>query len=111
MEHCENPDGGYWRFRRRFVTWRNQTIHIREVRLRTLRRQIPPELVLHATEQWKVYARAHAAKVLAILDERTDLLNFFRTSYVPEESCIGSILCPPALAGEIVEQVRDDSLW
>lgn len=106
-----NPDGGYWRFRRRFVTLRDQTISVRGVPLRTLRREIPPELVLHGGSQWKIYAREHAAKLLAILDERTDLLTFFRTSYIPEESCVGTIFRSPALARDILDDVREDTPW
>jgi len=68
-------------------------------------------LCLHASSHWKVYARPHAAALLRILDERPDLVRFWRTTFVPEESCAASILQSPALAGSIVEEVRDDLPW
>jgi core-2/I-Branching enzyme len=106
-----HPDGGLWRFRRRFVNIRGRTLFVRGVPLRTFRRAIPQELRLHASSQWKIYARHHAAMALRILSERTDLLHFWRTTFVPDESWAASILQSPRLVGPIVEQVRDDLPW
>lgn len=106
-----NPDGGSWRFRRRFVSFRGQTLFVGGVPLRTVRQGIPNELRLHASSQWKVYARHHAAALLRVLDERTDLLGFWRTTFVPDESCAASILQSPQLVGAMVEEVDDDLPW
>jgi Core-2/I-Branching enzyme len=106
-----NRDGGLWRFRRRFVSFRGKQLFVRGVPLRSVRRPIPRELRLHASSQWKIYARHHAATLLRILAERPDLLRFWRTTFVPDESCAASVLRSPALAGSIVDEVCDDFPW
>jgi hypothetical protein len=106
-----NPNGGLWRFQRRFVTFRGQVVLMGGVPLRGFRRPIPEGVRLHGSSQWKIYARHHAAALLRILGERPDLVRFFRTTFVPEESCVASILRSPALSGSIVEEIRDDSPW
>jgi hypothetical protein len=106
-----NPDGGLWRFRRRFVTFRGRIVSLGDVPLRAHRRAIPAGVRLHASAHWKIYARRHAACLLRVLDERADLVRFWRTSFVPEESCTGSILRSPALVGSIADEIRDDLPW
>jgi hypothetical protein len=106
-----NPDGGLWRFRRRFFTFRGRSVSLGDVPLRGCRRGIPAGVRLHASAHWKIYARDHAARLLRVLDERPDLVRFWRTSFVPEESCTGSILGSPALVGSIAEEIRDDLPW
>jgi hypothetical protein len=106
-----HPDGGMWRFRRRFVSFRGQTVFVGGVPLRTFRRPIPHELQLYASIQWKVYARAHAAALLRILDGRPDLRAFWRTTLIPDEACAASVLRSPALAGPVADEIRDDVPW
>lgn len=106
-----NSDGGLWRFRRRYVSVRGQLRWLGHVPLRTYRRAIPPDLRLHASSQWKIYARRHAAALLQVLDDRPDLVRFWRTTYVPDESCAASVLRSPALVGSIADEVRDDLPW
>ncbi len=108
---ARNPDGGLWRFQRRFISFRDQIVFLRGVPLRTVRRAIPADLRLHASSHWKIYAREHAATLLRVLDERPDLLSFWRTTLVPEESCVASILRSPALVGATSESVCDDLPW
>lgn len=106
-----NADGGMWRFRRRFVTVRGRTLFVGRTPLRTVRRSIPPELHLHASSQWKIYARSHAQALLRIVSERRDLVRFWRTTFVPDEACAASILRSPALVGSISEELRNDHPW
>jgi hypothetical protein len=106
-----NPDGGMWRFRRRFVSVRGQTMFVGGIPLRTMRRSIPRELRLHASSQWKIYARNHAKVLLRVLSERADLLRFWRTSLAPDEACAATILRSPALVGRVAEDLRDDLPW
>jgi hypothetical protein len=108
---ARNPAGGMWRFRRRFVGVRGHTLYVGRIPLRTFRRAIPQELRLYASSQWKIYARRHAETLLRILDERSDLRRFWRTTLVPDESCAASILRSPALSGSAAEDVRDDLPW
>jgi hypothetical protein len=106
-----NPDGGMWRFRRRFVSVRGQTLFVGSVPLRTVRRTIPRELCLHASSQWKIYARKHAKLLLRVLSDRADLRRFWRSSLAPDEACAASILRSPALVGSIADELRDDLPW
>jgi hypothetical protein len=106
-----NDDGGLWHFNRKFVTIRGQVVRVRDVPLRTVRRTIPVGLRLHASGAWKVYARAHAEALLRLLDERPDLVAFWRTSLMPSESAVASMLSSPELVGEIAETTIDDLVW
>lgn len=105
------PDGGLWRFEHRFVTFRGQVVFLGDMPVPTIRRKVPTDLQLHASSQWKIYAREHAATLLRVLDERADLLKFWRTTLIPDESCAASILRSPALVGTTAESVCDDLPW
>jgi Core-2/I-Branching enzyme len=104
-------DGGLWRFNRRVVTWRGRSVSVGGVPLSIYRRPIPEGLQLHASAQWKIYARSHAAALLRILSERPDLERFWRTTFGVEEACVASMLRSPAVSGPIAEEVRDDLAW
>jgi Core-2/I-Branching enzyme len=106
-----NPDGGLWRFKRRFVTFRGRIVSLGDIPLRAYRRAIPDGVGLHASAQWKIYARDHATTLLRVLGERPDLVTFWRTSFVPDESCPASILRSPALVGRVAEEIFDDLPW
>ena len=70
------PDGGMWRFNRRFLTIGGRTVLVRGLPVPLGRRTIPPELRLHACSQWKIYARAHARKLLEVIEARGDLVRY-----------------------------------
>ncbi len=106
-----NDDGGLWRFNRRFLTIRGQVVRVRGVPVRTVRRAIPKGLQLYASAAWKVYARPHAEALLRLLDERPELVTFWRTSLMPSESAVASMLSSPGLVGEIAETMIDDLVW
>jgi hypothetical protein len=106
-----NPDGGLWRLRRRYLTVRGTIVRPRGVPVPTFRRPIPPELCLHASSNWKILARHHAAALLRVLDERRDLVRFWSTTFQAVETCAASILRSPALVGRVAEEVRDDHPW
>ena len=106
-----NRDGGLWRVRRRFVTYRGRVIYLGAVPLRTFKRRPPRGIGLRASSQWKVYSRGHVAALLRALDEHPEFVRFWRTTLVPDELCIASILTSPELVGEVAEQVCDDLPW
>ena len=106
-----HPDGGRWRFRRRFLMRGDQIVTVRGLPVPTFRRAVPPGLQLRASAQWKVYARAHAQAVLDALDRSPQLRSFWHDVYTPDESCAASVLQSPELVGEIVEQVDDELPW
>ena len=93
-------DGGLWRLRYRFVTWRGQAVFVRGIPLRWPRpRRIPPEVALRASSQWKIYARDHVEMLLRVVDTRPDLVRFWRSTLVPDESFAASMLASRALFG------------
>lgn len=95
-----NPDGGRWRTAHRFLTRGDDVVSVRGIPLRLpWRRPLPPGLELRASSQWKVYAREDVVRLLRVVDERPDLVSFFRSSLVPDESFAASVLSSPQIAG------------
>jgi core-2/I-Branching enzyme len=93
-------DGGRWRVEHRFLRYRGQIIFVRDVPLRwPIRRRVPAELELRASSQWKIYARRHAELLVRFADTRPDLLRFWRSTLVPDESFAASMLGSRAIAG------------
>lgn len=93
-------DGGLWRLRYRFVTWRGQVVFVRGIPLRWPRpRHIPREVELRAASQWKIYSRDHVEMLLHAVDTRPDLVRFWRSTLVPDESFAASMLGSRALFG------------
>ena len=107
-----NRDGGLWRFEHRFLTRHDDVVYVRNVPLRwPVKRKIPQELALRASSQWKIYSRRHAELLLRIHDDHPDLIRFWRTTLVPEESFAASVLGSPALAGEDVLLPSEANAW
>ena len=106
-----HEDGGLWRVRRRFATLRGQIVSVAGMPLPMFGREPPKGLVLRASSQWKIYARRHAAALLRVLDERPELVRFWRTTFTPDESCVASILSSPELVGPIGDELCDDLPW
>lgn len=95
-----HPDGGQWRTAYRFLTVGDDLITVRGVPARLpWRRRIPPGLELRASSQWKIYAREDAERVVRVVDERPDLVRFWRSTFIPEESFAASVLASPAVTG------------
>ena len=92
--------GGEWRMRHRFLTRNDNVLTICRRPIRSpFRRRLPDGLELRASSQWKVYAREHAELLLRVVEDRPDLLRFWRTSFVPDESFAASVLSSRALVG------------
>ena len=97
--------GGYGRFRHRFLVTNDNLVMVRGRPLRSpLRRRLPEGLQLRASSQWKVYSREHAQLLLRLVEDRPDLVRFWRTTLVPEESFAASMLASPSLAGSVAVQ-------
>jgi hypothetical protein len=106
-----NAGGGLWRVRRRFLTYRGQIVRVAGAPVPIFNREIPRSLALRASSQWKIYARPHAAALLRVLDEHPELVRFWRTTFVPDESCAASILSSPELVGAVCDEICDDLPW
>ena len=93
-------DGGRWRIEHRFWRYRGQVMFVRGVPLRwPIKRRVPPELDLRASSQWKIYARRHVELLLRLVDRRPDLVRFWTSTLIPDESFAASMLGSRALAG------------
>jgi hypothetical protein len=95
-----HQDGGLWRLRHRFLTRKDHVLYLRRFPLYwPWRRSLPEGLELRASSQWKVYARHHVERLLGIADTQPELIRFWRTTLVPEESFAASVLATPAFMG------------
>jgi len=105
-------DGGLWRFNRRFLTIRGRIVLVHhDYPIPLGRRPVPAALRLHASSQWKIYAREHARALLRVLDGSPELVRFWRTAYAPDEICVASILASPELVGPVADELRHDRTW
>ncbi|MGY1779753.1 beta-1,6-N-acetylglucosaminyltransferase [Geodermatophilus sp. SYSU D01036] len=92
--------GGEWRFRYRFLVRNDNVVTVRGRPLRwPVRRRLPEGLELRASSQWKIYARHHVQLLLRVMEDRPDLMRFWRTTFVPDESFAASVLASPGIVG------------
>jgi Core-2/I-Branching enzyme len=95
-----HADGGEWRLRHHFATWRGHIVSIAGFPLYwPLRRELPPGLCLRASSEWKILAREHVKMLLRVVESRPELIRFWRSTFVPDESFVASILASPAIVG------------
>lgn len=107
-----HPDGGLWRMRRRFLVRKNHVIYWHDIPLRLpIKRAIPDELTLRAGSQWKIYSREHALLLLDLVERRPDLVKFWRTTLIPEESFAPTMLGSRALVGSAALPPCPYSAW
>ena len=104
-------DGGSWRFCRRFAMRHGRLLTVGRVPFIVGRRQVPRELLLHASAHWKIYSRIHAKALLQALDANPEQVRFWRGAYAPEEACAASLLRSPAFVGDLSDTVVDDLPW
>lgn len=93
-------DGGLRRFERRWMTRKDNAVKVLGRNLYYPgRRRVPPELSLQASQEWKILARGHVASLLAACERRPDLVRWWKSTLVPEESMIVTMLSSPAIVG------------
>jgi hypothetical protein len=96
-----HPDGGFWRLQRRFLTRGDNVLFWREIPLRwPVPRALPEGIELRASSQWKIYARHHLERLLDVVDVRPDLVRFWRSTLVPDETFVASILASRTVMGD-----------
>lgn len=75
-------------------------------------RRLPSGIRPAGGAQTKILARHHVTQLLSILDERPDLLRFFREAWAPDEVMLPSILTSPELGMDWPSShVRGDHAW
>lgn len=106
------PDGGLWRLRHRYLMRGDQVVFVGDIPLRwPWRRELPTDVELRACSQWKIYARRHVDALLRLVEQRPDLVRFWRTTLVPDESFVASMLASPKLLGADVVEPCDSGAW
>jgi hypothetical protein len=96
-----HPDGGLWRLRLRFLTRGEDLVFWRGIPLRwPIPRRLPAGVELRASSEFKIYARRDVERVLHVADTRPDLIRFWRSTLVPDETFPGSVLASPSLVGQ-----------
>jgi len=107
-----HPDGGRWRSAHRFLTRGDDLITVRGVPARLpWRRRRPAGLELRASLQWKIYAREDVQRLLRVVDTRPDIVRFWRSTFIPEESFAASVLSSPAITKEPAVPLCHDVPW
>lgn len=107
-----HPDGGEWRVRYRVLTWQDNVISWRGVPVHwPLRRDVPEGIELRASSQWKILSRDHAKLLLDIAESRPDLIRFWRSTFIPEESFAASVLSSRALVGSAALPASLATAW
>jgi hypothetical protein len=107
-----HDDGGMWRLEYRYLTRHDNVVFFKNVPLRWPgRRQVPSDVEPRAASQWKIYARHHAQRLLDIIDTRPDLVRFWRSTLVPDESAIASLMASPTLFGSDRLMEQQTEAW
>jgi hypothetical protein len=104
-------DGGLWRLKFRFLARAGRPVKLGGRPIPIGPARVPAGLELYGGSHFKVYARAHAQQLLTVLGSQPELIRFFRTSFIPEESFAQSILKSPELVGETAEQILPAEPW
>jgi Core-2/I-Branching enzyme len=106
------PDGGLWRLRHRFMTRRDQVVYLGKFPLRLpIQRPLFEGIEARACSQWKVLGRRHAEHLLEVVDERPELVRYWRSTLVPEESFVASVLGSRSLLGADALPPCDAQPW
>jgi O-antigen/teichoic acid export membrane protein len=97
--------GGIGRLRYRHWAYRKHMIRL------PIPRRLPRGIVLAGGSQLKILSRRHAQAVLDAVDARPDLVEFWRRSWVPDETFIPSILSTPDFVPGWQHEHEDASAW
>lgn len=98
-------DGGYWRLRFRFAAWRKRML------LLPLPRRLPRGVAFAGGSQLKVLAREDAAAVLRAVDDRPELVRFWRSTWIPDETFVYSVLHTPELVPDFERRRLTGNAW
>jgi hypothetical protein len=60
---------------------------------------VPQDLAPRGASQWKIYSRTDVLALLRLVDDRPDLIRFWCTTLVPDESFAATMLASPRLMG------------
>jgi hypothetical protein len=97
--------GGWWRLRYRFGVWRKHMLWL------PVPRRLPGGVVYAGGSQLKLLAREHVAAVIRAVDERPDLIRFWRHTWIPDETFVHSLLHTPGVVPDFAAQRVAGSAW
>jgi hypothetical protein len=99
------PLGGYPRLWFPHYAYRRHMIRV------PVPRRLPGGIAFSGGSQLKVLARHHAQAVVDVYDRRRDLVDFWRRTWVPDETFVGSVLNTPGLVPGWAGQHVDSNWW
>jgi hypothetical protein len=106
------PDGGLWRLQYRYLTIDDQVLYWRDLPLRwPWRRAVPGELSLRGASQWKIYSRRDVIALHRLAGERPDLMRFWASTLVPDETFAASMLGSRSLFGSDALEPCESHAW
>lgn len=97
--------GGLARIRYRHYGWRKQMIRI------PVPRSIPKGIVPSGGSHQKILSRGHAEKIVAVHDNRPDLVRFWRRSWSADETFMPTILLSPEFGIDWPAESVDGQAW
>ncbi|SFT34189.1 Core-2/I-Branching enzyme [Geodermatophilus amargosae] len=97
--------GGFWRLRFRFRAWRQHMLVL------PVPRRVPRGVVIAGGSQLKLLAREDVAAVIRTVDARPDLVRFWRSTWIPDETFVYSVLHTPEFAPHFLERRVMGSAW
>lgn len=103
--HEWGRSGGLSRLRYKHWAFRKRMLRL------PVPRKIPSNIHFAGGSQLKVLARSHAETLVRTLDENPRLVQFFRRTWVADETFVGSILNTPAFQSNWPHEHLDAWLW
>jgi hypothetical protein len=97
--------GGYWRLRYRFGAWRKHMLWL------PVPRRLPSGIVFAGGSQLKVLAREHVEAVVRTVQARPDLVRYWRSTWIPDETFVYSVLHTPELVPGFLERRVEGNAW
>ncbi|MGY1709476.1 beta-1,6-N-acetylglucosaminyltransferase [Geodermatophilus sp. SYSU D00758] len=97
--------GGFWRLRYRFRAWGKRMLVF------PVPRRLPRDVTPAGGSQLKILARQDAEAVVQALDNRPDLACFWRSTWIPDETFVPSVLLSPSLTSGFAARQLLGTAW
>lgn len=103
------PDWGRGGGRPR-LRYRHRAVRKHMIRIPVPRR-LPAGIVPAGGAQMKILAREHAAALLRFVDTRPDVVDFWRSTWIADETFVGSVLHSPGVVPDWAAENTSRDLW
>jgi hypothetical protein len=92
------------------LRYRHRVVGKRMLRLPVPRR-LPPDLVPAGGPAMKIVARGHVRRLVDVVDSRPDLVEFWRSSWIPDETFVPTVLSSPAVSPDWLDETVNEMAW